>query len=363
MTDNRGNVDANKLTAFAAKALQTVGIPDEDARLTAQLLVAADLRGIDSHGVTHLASFYVKRIKNGMVNPQPKMTITRLAPATAVLDGDRGLGFVVGYRAMVEAMSKAETEGAGFVTVRNSTHFGAACVYAMLALSRDMIGVAMTTGGVRMQVPGAKGYGAAINVLSIAAPSGAENPFVLDMATTAVAGGQVDTAKKKGIIMPVGWAVDRDGNPLTDPNEFGEKGALLPLGGAPDTGGYKGFGLSVAVEILCSILSGTISRTEELVRAQNESATRGRANHFFGALRIGSFIPPSDFKKSMDNMITAFQGLPKAPGVDRIGVAGHRAQETERKRRKEGIPLHPTVVKALEELASELHIECDLWPA
>ncbi|GAI55211.1 unnamed protein product, partial [marine sediment metagenome] len=162
---------------FTTKALQKVGVPEGDARITANILVATDLRGIDSHGVAHLAAFYVKGIKEGRINPNPKIEVFSQAPATAIMDGDLGLGFVVGYRAMMEAMRRAETTGAGFVAVRNSTHYGAGGNYAMMALSHNMIGISLTRGGRGMVAPGSRGRGIGINVISIAAPAKGEAPL------------------------------------------------------------------------------------------------------------------------------------------------------------------------------------------
>ena len=357
MTTKSNIVDAEKLTNFATKALQQVGIPEEDARITANILVATDLRGVSSHGVAHLAPFYIKRIREGYINVKPNIKVFSQAPATAILDGDRGLGFVVGYRAMMEAMQRAEMTGAGFVTVRNSTHLGAGAMYAMMALSRNMIGIALTTGGKGMVAPGGSGRGVCINVISIAVPAKEEAPFVLDMATSVVAAGKLEVALSKGMTIPEGWAVDKEGEPITDPKKFyEEKGALLPLGGTPQMGSYKGFGLAVAVDILCSILSGSVASPQML----SELKSLGRGNHFFGALRIDSFMPADEFRRAMDGMVRVYRDLPKAAGVDRIYLAGEIEQEVEKQRRINGIPLDPTIVASLQELAKELGIEYDL---
>lgn len=357
MTTKNSIVDAKKLTDFATKALQKVGVPEEDARITANILVATDLRGVSSHGVAHLAPFYIKRIKEGFINVKPKIEVFSQAPATAVMDGDRGLGFVVGYRAMMEAMHRAETTGAGFVTVRNSTHFGAGAMYAMMALPRNMIGISLSTGGKGMVAPGSSGRGVCINVISIAVPAQEEAPFVLDMATSVVAAGKVEIALRTGTTMPEGWVVDKGGKPITDPRRYyEEKGALLPLGGTPQMGSYKGFGLAVAVDILCSILSGSVASPQML----SEPKSIGRGNHFFGALRIDGFMPADEFRRAMDDMVKVYRDLPKAEGVDRIYLAGETEQEAEKQRRSNGIPLDTGVVTSLQELAKELDIEYDL---
>jgi len=348
MAEARGTVDANKLTDFSTRILQKAGVPEEDARIAANILVATDLRGIDSHGVGHLA-MYARGILGGRTNPKPETLFYSQAPATAIMDGDRGLGFVVGHRAMKEAISRAEETGAGFVSVRNSTHFGAGGNYAMMALPHDMIGVSMTVGGKGMVAPGSAGPGVTINVISVAVPAEEEAPFVLDMATTVVAAGKIEIANREGKPLPEGWAVDKEGKPVTEPERFyKEGGALLPLGGMPQTGVYKGFGLAVTVDILCRILSGSTPDTQMA------------GSHFFGALRIDGFMPPAVFKKAMDGMIREYRALPKAPGVDRIYVSGEIERDIERKRKKDGIPLHPAIVSSLRDLAKDLDVEYDL---
>lgn len=349
-------VDPGKLTRFSAKILQKVGVPKEDAERTAGMLVAADLRGIDSHGVAHLGPLYVKRIQVGLINPKPQIRMVSHAPTTAVVDGDRGLGFVVGHYAMTEALRRAGQTGAGFVSVRNSTHCGAASTYAMMALPEKMIGIALTTGGRGMVVPGSVGRGAGINVISVAVPTQGNAPFVLDMATTVVAGSKFEIALRSGqSTIPEGWAVDKAGNALTDPNKYAAEGALLPLGGLPETGAFKGFGLSVLVDILCSILAGSVSISELLTQPE----TALRANHFFGALKIDGFMPADDFAGAMAGMVKVYHDLPKAPGVERIYLAGEVEHEIEIERRH-GIPLDPQVMASLQGLAAELGVEYDL---
>ncbi len=290
MATKGGIVDPGRLTDFAAKALQKVGVAEKDARITARMLVAADLRGIDSHGVAHLAPFYIKWIKDGIINVKPQVKVFSRASSTAIMDGDRGLGFVIGYRAMIEAIHRAETSGAGFVAVRNSTHFGAGACYSMIALEHDMIGIALTQGGKCVVAPGSRGRGVGRNVISVAVPAKEEAPFVLDMAAGVVAGGKLELAARNGTPIPEGWAVDMDGNPVTEVAKA--TGGILPLGGTPRLGSYKGFGLIVLVDILCSALSGGLSTPE---------MERGPLNlcHFFGALRIDGFMPVNKFKERM----------------------------------------------------------------
>ena len=358
MATERTRVDAEKLINFSTNALQRLGVPEEDAQITARMLVATDLRGVDSHGVALLTS-YVKNIKEGLINVKPKMRVFNQAPSTATMDGDQGLGFVVGHRAMMEAIHRAEKTGAGFIAVRNSNHFGAAACYAMMALEHDMIGIAMTNARTTSVVaPGSTKPAVDTNPLAVAAPAGKKPPFVLDMATSVVAYGKMGIARREGKSIPIGWAIDKEGKPVTDPakaisNRVHGEGGMLPLGGTPTLGGYKGFGLGVLVEILCGVLSGAVARI------LLPPGTSGN-DHFFGALRIDSFLPVENFKKSMDEMIEAFEALPTLPGVKKIDVAGGYEAEIEKDRKANGIPLQAKVIQDLQELAKELGIEYDL---
>ncbi len=283
---------------------------------------------------------------------KPQIKVFSQAPSTAIIDGDKGLGFVVGHRAMMEAIHRAETVGTGFVAVRNSTHFGAGGIYSMMALEHDMIGIALNQGGKGVVAPGSRGRGVGLNVISIAVPAKEEAPFVLDMATGVVAGGKLELAAKDNAPIPEGWAVDMDGNPVTEVAKA--TGGILPLGGTPLLGSYKGFGLTVAVDILCNTLSGGLTVPEQ----KGGPGTNPMA-HFLGALRIDGFMPADEFKGKMDGMIRAHHELPKAPGVDRIYLSGEIEQEIE-KQRSQGIPLHASVVASLQELAKELGIEYNL---
>jgi L-2-hydroxycarboxylate dehydrogenase (NAD+) len=347
-------INPGKLTDFSARVLEKLGVPAEDARITADMLVTADLRGVDSHGVAHLALFYAKRIKEGVINVKPNIKTVRSTPSTAVVDGDRGLGFVVGYRSMEKAMAIAAQTGAGFVTVRNSTHYGAGAYYSMMALPRDMIGFSFTQGGPGVNAPGTRGKTVGLNVISVAVPSGKETPFVLDMATGVVANGKLELAARNGVSIPSGWALDKDGNTTTEVAKA--TGGILPLGGTPFTGVYKGFGLTFIVDVLCSVLSGDITVPEVVLAG----GYKGLANHFFGALNVAAFMPVADFRARMDTVIQVHHNLPKRPGISRITLAGEPEADTEKERRKNGIPLHPAVVKSLQDIATELGVEYNL---
>lgn len=358
MTEKTG-IDADKLTSFTAKVLQKVGMPEDEAMITARMLVDCDLRGVDSHGVNHL-KVYVKGIQNGFINLNPKTEVFSQAPSTAIMEADRGLGFVVGYRAMMEAIRRAKETGAGFVALRNNTHIGASANYSMLALEHDMIGIAMTQTGPLIEVvpPEAKTRGVGTNPISVAIPAGKKPAFILDMATSVVSYGKVEIARMKGTSMPEGWVVDSEGKPVTDPTKVKPgKVAFLPLGGTPTMGSYKGFGLGVLVDILCGVLSGG--------KAGLQMVDEGRgicnpSHCFFGALRIDGFLAVDKFKKAMDEMIEAYEALPTLPSVKKVYIAGGYEAEIVKDRQANGIPLHSKVLQELKELSEELGVAYNL---
>ena len=352
------NVDPQKLLKFSTKILEKVGLPPEDAAVTARLLVNTDLRGIASHGVAHLGPFYVKGILEGTINIKPNIKMWSGAPSSAVMDGDQGLGFVVGYRAMQEAMARAKVTGIGAVTVRNTTHYGACSAYSLLPVrENNMIGFSSTTGGRKAGAPGGSGPVIGMNAMSFAAPSGKEFPFCLDMATTMAAHGKVEIALRTGQKLPLGWTVDPEGNPITDPKEDATKnGAMVLLGGTPELGIYKGFGLNIMVDVLSSILAGSVCLPE----IRNQPNNPRGCTHFFCAINVSGFLPLEEFKKGMDRMIEVYHGLPKAKSVTRITIPGELEWALEQERRKNGIPLDAEVIRTLKDLSKEFKVDYNL---
>ena len=357
MTVKYTKVNEQKLLAFSIKVLEKAGMPSDDAAIAARLRVNTDLRGIASHGVAHLGPFYVKRIKDGFINLKPDIKTWSGAPATAVMDGDQGLGFVVGYRAMQDAMARAKVTGIGAVTVRNTTHYGACSAYSLLAIKENMIGFSCTTGGRRAGAPGSVGPVIGMNAMSFAAPSGTEFPFCLDMATTVVAHGKVEIALRTGQALPKGWAIDPEGKPITNPKEVATRGgSIVLLGGTPELGIYKGFGLNIMVDILSSILAASVCLPEIL----SQPNSTGGCTHFCCAVKISGFLPPEEFKKGMDRMIEVYHSLPKANGVTNITIPGELEWALEKDRRKNGIPLDEEVIQSLKELSKEYKVDYDL---
>jgi LDH2 family malate/lactate/ureidoglycolate dehydrogenase len=347
------SVPIPRVQALGERLFAALGVPEADGRLTAETLIEADLRGVESHGVAHLADFYVRRLRRDHINPTPDICVASDAPAAAVIDGDRGLGFVVAHRAIDLAMEKAQTAGVGFVSVRNSTHYGAAFHYALKAARQDMIGISVTTGGNIVVPPGAalRVYGA--NVISAAAPTGKGFEFVLDGSTSAVAGGKLEIAARRGMPIPEGWALDENGAPTTDPTVLARGGGLVPLGGTPEHGAYKGFALG----ILADVVSGVLSAAGASVSLPPD----GTAGHMLAAVRIDAFQPREEFIRRMDEMVDALKAAPKQPGVEEILIPGEPEARLERDRRAEdAIPLHPAVIESLRGAAENLHVPFDL---
>jgi L-2-hydroxycarboxylate dehydrogenase (NAD+) len=351
MPEGDVRVSHEKLHALATRALMAVDVPEEHARMTADVLVASDLRGVESHGSAHLADFYVGRVRSGLVKARPDIRVVQESPATVTIDGDRGLGFVPGQIGMRHAIEKARTSGIGMAAVRTSTHFGPGFFYAMMALPHDMIGLSLTTGGNIIIPPGGakRTYGA--NVIAFASPSRGA-PYVLDMSTSVVAGGKFEIARRRGKSVPEGWGLDAEGQPITsDPGLYFQGGGILPLGSTPEMGAWKGFGLALMVDVLCGLLSGG-GASVELKSSQ--------ANHFFAAIRIDAFTTKEAFLDRMDAMIAALKAAPRLPGAGPLTIPGEVEQALEDDYRRNGVPLHPSVIEALRKMADDLGIAFDL---
>jgi|SRR5581483_4758335 len=346
-----------KLKQFVAAILEKAGVSHKHAIVVSDVLVASDLRGIESHGVARLESYYIGRIRQNKLKPRPSYEIVRETETTVLYDADNGLGHPVGNLAMRKVIKKARKHGSAFGAVRNSNHFGIAGFYAMLALEHDMIGMA-STNSVRY---GAPTFGRDVmlgtNPLAFAIPASKEPAFVLDFATTTVPKGKLEVYKRKNKPLLDGWAIDENGLATTDP-DAALRGALLPLGGfGTDHGGHKGYGLGLLVDILCGVLSGgNFGPNLPLVNDTNE----GAISHWFGAFRIDGFRDPDKFKRDMDAQLRAFKKSAKAPGQDRIYVAGEIEFENTARHREQGVPIHVKVWESLRNLADEFNVPFEL---
>jgi LDH2 family malate/lactate/ureidoglycolate dehydrogenase len=296
--------------------------------------------------------------EKGFIVPTAEPKIVRDEGSTAVVDGHQALGHYVATCAMELAVAKARAHGVGFVTCRNSNHYGAAANYSMMALSHQMVGISLTNGPWPAVVPTfGREAKFSTNPISVAAPAGTEYPFVLDMATSTVALGKLQVAARWGKAIPAGWALDPQGRPATDPGQAYQARLLTPLGATRELGGHKGYGLAVMVDILCGVLAGA---------GYGDSGRRGRTDpartnvgHFFGAIDIGRFRPLDVFRADMDDLLRNLKDSRRAEGADRIWVAGEPEWECEKVRRVEGIPLAPGLVTQLRALAARHDLPFD----
>ena len=348
-----------RLIEFSVRVFEHFGVLREDALVAANVLAAADLRGIDSHGVARLHTYF-DMLELGRINPRPKPTIVRQTPSTATFDGDNGLGLVVGPKANELAMDKAASAGSGWVSVRNTNHYGIAGWYVMQALERDLIGWAMTN-STKLVAPlwGAERM-LGTNPIAIAFPGLHEPPIVIDLATCSAAYGKIEIARRKGQAIPEGWAIDRDGRSTRDPQAMIDGGAILPLGSDRERGGHKGYSLALMVDVLSAVLSGANwgpFTPPFALRQEVPARSVGKGiGHFFGAMRIDGFVEPDEFKRQIDDLIQTFRKTRPAPGTNGPLIPGDPERECERVRRKEGIPLVLPVVEDLRDLARRTNI-------
>ncbi len=352
-------IPQQQLRAFTEQIFRAIGCSDSDARLAADVLVSADLRGVDSHGVARLPG-YVRLYDKQRINPQPAIRVVHESPSTAVVDGDRGLGLVVGPWAMRVAIEKARVAGTGWVAVRNSNHFGIAGYHALLAAEHDMIGQAMTHAAPLVAPTFALEKMLGTNPIAVAIPAATEPTFLADFASTAVAYGKLEILQRKGQDIPTGWAQDADGQPTNDANAVRNGGALLPLGTDREHGSHKGYGLGAIVDIFSGVLSGANYgpwvppfATAGFMEA-NEGVGVG-TGHFFGAMRIDAFRPADAFKNNMDIWIQRFRQARALPG-QRVLIPGDPERLMEAERLVSGIPVAEPVLASLHELGERFGV-------
>lgn len=359
-------VGADALGEFCVQVLQRLGVDEEDARITADVLVGADIRGTHSHGVARLRR-YVNGLRNGMMSPEPQVEVVAETQTSIVIDAGGGLGQPVSYRAMQQAVEKADAYGAGFAAVRNSNHFGIAGYYAMMALDHDCIGMAMTNAAVLVVPTFGRDAMLGTNPISVAAPAGEEWPFVLDMATSTVPRGKLEVYQRLEKPLPLGWATDETGEASTDTSgvlkHLNERsgGGLLPLGGVGELlGGHKGYGLALLVDILCGVLPGAAYANLVYPKDDEGNPLPSAIGHFFGAWRVDAFRPVDEFEAAMDDLQQRLKQAPKAEGQDRIYVHGEKEYEVAAENARLGVPLNPKVAADLRALGEELDVTYDL---
>lgn len=348
------------LYEYVVRFFVKLKVSEADAQIAADVLLSADLRGVDSHGIIRLHSYYGQRLVDGRIDPLSPVTTLRESGVTLALDGGNGLGQVVGHQAMTRCIEKAEASGAALVTVRNSNHYGIAGYFAMMALPYDMIGISLTNS--RPLVAPTYGRTAVVgtNPIAVAVPAGEERPFVLDMATSIVPIGRINVYSKAQEEIPDGWGVDREGQVSRDPNAVINGGALLPLGGSDLMRGYKGYGLSLLVDLLSGVLSGAAFADQ--VGKPNDSSPGTNVGHFFAAIKIEALRDLVGFKTDMDEIIRLLKDAPKVEGQERIYIHGEKEFERADLCRKQGIPLMETVVAFLKEAGDAVDVPFDPQP-
>ncbi|MGZ8453130.1 MAG: Ldh family oxidoreductase [Candidatus Binatia bacterium] len=354
-TDATGmtRINHEKLIRFVSRSFEKLGVPAADAEIAANVLVASDLRGVDTHGVIRFNphAWYVKWLRDGAMTAKPNIRVVTENASTALLDADNGMGFVAGHRAMGLAINKAKESGVGIVTVRNSRHYGMSAYYSMLALPHDMIGIAMTNASRQVVPTFGREARFGTNPISFAVPAKDERPFVLDMATTTAAAGKLELAIRLGKPVPTGWALNERAEPTTDPKVAQQARRLLPLGGSRESGSHKGYGLGILVEILCGVLTGTVTAL---------NANQEPRGHFFGAINPAAFRPAAEFTADMDRLIRELRSTPPVEGESRVYVAGEIEFETAEERAERGIPLHGSVLKGLRAVSEQVGVPYDL---
>ena len=350
------------LQEFSSAVFRHFGVPDEDATLASEVLAKSDLRGIDSHGVARLHTYF-DMLELGRINPTPEISIVRETPSTATVDGDNGLGLVVGPKANEIAMEKAAACGSGWVSVSNTNHYGIAGYYVLEAMKRNLIGMSMTN-TTKLVAPlwgGERWFGT--NPIAMAFPGLEEPAVVVDLATSASAYGKIEIAKRRGEPIPDGWAIDAEGHPTTDPDGMIEGGAQLPLGSTREMGGHKGTCLAAMVDILTCVLSGAnwgpLAPPFALRQEVPDRSVGKGIGHFFGAMRIDGFIEPDEFKRQMDDWVRTYRATKPQPGSPGVVVPGDPEREAEAVRATEGIPLVMPVVEELRDISKRTGIAFD----
>lgn len=349
MSQSRNLIGHAELEAFIARVFAACGMPADDAHKAGELMARADLMGQDGHGVFRLP-MYVRRIKDGGLNVAPTFKIVEERTATAVIDGDNGLGHLVMRRAAEVAIEKARKTGVAWVGARYSNHAGPASLYAMMPLAHDMIGLYIAVGSANHLPPwGGTEMLLSTNPIAVAIPASSKPPIVLDMATTVAAYGKVKTAAQRGETMPEGWMIDRNGQPLTNPTRANE-GFLLPIGGP------KGYGLALVFGILAGTLNGA-AFGRDVVDFNADSKSLTNTGHLVLALDIAAFTDPERFKLDIDQVYDEMKSSALLPGFDEIRLPGERLHRVLEQRQAEGIPLPDALVAQLGSLAEELGVE------
>lgn len=355
-------VNSEALKTFCEQIFIKLGVSKEDAKITADNLVLADLRGIPSHGVARLKR-YVDGIKTGVILPKNKPQVEKETASTALINGNDCLGQVAGYFGTKIAIQKARDNAVGIVTVKKSNHYGIAGYYSQMILAEDMLGISMTNSAPLVVPTFGREMIIGTNPISLTAPTRRNRPFFLDMATSVIPRGKLEVYSRKEKPIPEGWAVDASGKISTNPVEVLQNmttragGGILPLGGEGETySGYKGYGMAVLVDILCGILSG--GAFADMVDSKKDGKPApAEVGHFFMAIKIQSFVDLDTFKDHMDTLIDRLKSSRKALGENRIFIHGEKEYELYDRYIVEGVPLEDKVYDTLAAIARDLSVE------
>lgn len=363
-TNDVPRISVETLERFMLDVLTGVGVPLEDAKIVSDVLITADRFGIDSHGISRLKPIYYNRIKDGILNPITKTEVVREGPTTAVIDGNHGMGHVISKQATELAIKKAKEYGMGMVAVRNSSHYGIAGYYTLMAANAGMIGIT----GTNARPSIAPTYGIepmlGTNPLTFSLPSDEKFPFFLDCATSMSQRGKIEVYDRLGEEIPEGWVIGNDGHTRTDTHAIlkdltrGEA-ALTPLGGILEaTGSHKGYGYATVVEILSAALQGG-AFLHALSGEKDGKKVPHALGHFFIAIDIEAFTSLNEFKKTTGDILRKLRASKKAPGQDRIYTAGEKEYLTSIERGKLGVPIGESLQKDIRELVKELSLDYD----
>ena len=351
---------AERLRNFTEEVFIKIGCSKEHSKRAADVLLSSDLRGVDSHGVARLVG-YVRLWENDRINPDPAIEVVHETPSTALVEGDKGLGLVVAPKAMNIAIEKAKTAGSGWVSVRNTNHYGIAGYHSMMALEHDMIGISMTNASPLVAPTFSRERMLGTNPISVAIPAETEPAFVADFATTTAANGKLEILQRVGKDAPLGWIQDSEGHPTSNSHAVKEGGALLPLGGDREHGSHKGFILGSIVDIFSGVLSGAgfgpWAPPFVSFLPMPENPPGEGLGHFFGAIRVDAFQSSESFKKGMDIWIKRFRDAEPADSNVPVVIPGDPEREMEQERQRSGIPLNEKVVADLEGLAEKFQLE------
>lgn len=341
-------VPAPDLEAFLVRVLEALGVPEPDARTVAGFMVEADLLGYETHGVFRLRQ-YVNRLRDGGCNPRPQIAVVTQTAATALVDGDDGLGHLALKAACDLAMTKARAAGIGWVGVRRGNHAGPAALYVRPQAAAGMIGLCAAVGSANHVAPyGGTDLLLGTNPIAISSPSGGDDPFVLDMATTVAAVGKIKVLAQRGEPMPEGWMVGRDGRPLTDPNRRDE-GFLLPIGGP------KGYGLSLAIGLLAGLLNGA-ALGSEVVDFTSETRKPTNTGQFVAAIDIAAFGDPTVYEAAAARVFAELRASPPLPGHDPVRIPGDGRNAAYTVRKAKGLALHANLRRELDTIAKEFGV-------